>query len=299
MSPLIEDRSPAWHGPGVRPLVVGALACGALLMSAPAALAKHSMPNGTLCPHAAGEPVPGEAAPGPVPTSSTSAAPLAAARSSAPPATKPAAKPSPQAKAQKPASQAQAQQPATSQAQAQRPAQAQVQRPAVASRPAAAPVTARASSPATVARPVPVARSAKAGAGKARTAAKRTAPAHQTAQRPAVHPDNLRPAAPRVTNPTVSSVDAGQPASPAIGTLLLALLALGGIATVAAMALIRRRTATDAERIVGSPTSLDERDAAIEAELQAMISETRARAPRLPDGPEQDAGDARVLSATR
>ena len=285
---LLQDR----HHRGVKPLVVGALACGAVLMTAPAAMAHHPMANGMLCPHAAGDPIPGESAPPPAPSGAASTAPIAAAGSAKSVPAKPAAKPSVQPKAQQPASQAQAQRPATSQA----TAQSQAQRPAVASVPASR----------TAAVPVPAKKT------RSTTPAPRQVPIVAAVRTPALKAE--RPVAQRLTVPAAADplrlarggdadpiaslavVDAGQPASSSLGTLLLALLALAGMGVVATLVLVKRRMARDARSAAVSLTFAEEMDAAIEAELQAMILASRVRMLRMPD---QDVDEPQELSATR
>jgi hypothetical protein len=288
---FLQDR-PVRHRRGVKPLVVGALACGAVLVTAPGAMASHVMANGMLCPHAAGDPVPGEAAPTVNPSGSASSAPLAAPGSAQSAPAKPAAKPSSQPKAQQPASQAQAQRPATSQA----TAQSQAQRPAIASVPASrtatVPVPGKTRSTTPAPRQVPIVAAVQTPALKAeRPVAERlTVPAA---------PDPLRLARGGDVNPIASLavVDAGQPASPSLGTLLLALLALVGTVAVATLVLVKRRMVRDARSAAVSLTFAERMDAAIEAELQAMILETRERMLPTPDHLE-DVDDSRELSAT-
>ena len=121
MTSFLQYGSRARQGPGARPVFMGALACGVLLVGAPVASAGHSeMTNGTMCVHgsavAEGE---GPVVAPPVRTEARTpvATPRAAPAQPARPAAKPAAQAPPKA-----GSQAQAQRPAASQAQAQRPA---------------------------------------------------------------------------------------------------------------------------------------------------------------------------------
>ena len=303
MSSFLQHRRRARHGPAMRPLFAGALTCGMLLATAPAAVANHMvMADGTMCPHAAGTPIPGEAAavPGPVRTAST--APIAGpgATASAPgksarPATKPGSNgPS------KGAAQTQAQRPATTQAQTQRPAAASApaQRPVAAVRPAARVVTA----------PTP----AKAG-GVTSTPSHRTSVAHASKAREAVTAKHAvsRPTATPVagtraaTQPRASAVDRPAAGSDTAGTTddggsaawfgLFGLLAVSLVGAIAVVAGLRARRAP--VRAVPVLTPAEMKDAAMEAELQAMIVETKARALYAPDDLEE-AGDDRRFTIT-
>ena len=288
MNALQQDRSPRRRAPGAKPLLVGALACGALLVTAPGAMANHVMANGMLCPHAS-EPVPGGGPATVNPSAAPNTAPLAAAGAAVRPSTP--AKPSPQAKAQKPAPQAQAPRPATTQAQVQ----AQVQRPVVASAPA--------STAAAVAMPVQVA-GTKAAPRHAAVAAAvlRTVKAERPVARSMnpVSADPLRLARSGAVDPIerLGAVDGGQPPSAPLGTLLLALLALGGMGVAVALVAVRRRMARDMRDAALALPLHDEMDAAAEAELQEMILQTRARMMRVADGLE-DGDDAPAVSATQ
>lgn len=278
-------------GPGFRPAVVGALACGALMLSAGAAQANHmKMADGTLCPHAAGTPVPGEMAPAPGPERAGSTAPIAPARPVAAQPGQPATKSASQAPSQRAGAQAQAQGTATSQAQAQRPA-ATVQ-----------PVTNRATVSVSAPRQVPVARPSVAQQPRAErsTPSAVTRQASRPVVEPAVAADTptvLRvrvehPAAYAVTSP--DSADAGAYVPTA---LLLGLLALCGIVAAAVVA-VRRSRVPAVRHAATLPSFVESMDAAIEAELQEMIIETTAHAPRAPAGIE-DGSDDRELCQTR
>lgn len=289
MNALQQDRSPLRHVSGAKPLLVGVLACGALLVTAPSAMAYHVMANGMMCPHAAGEAVPGEAPPTVNPSAAPNAAPIGAATATAKPTSRPAAKPSVQPKAQQPATQAQAQQPAQAQAQAQ----SQAQRPAVASAPATraamAPVPVKTRSTTTVRRQVPVAVQTLRTVKAERPVAERMNP---------LSADPLRLARGGAVDPIerMGAVDAGQPASPALGTLLLALLALAGMGVAAALVIVGRRMARDARSAAIALPFVDETDA-VEAELQEMILEARTRTLLAPEGLE-DVDDAPAVSTT-
>jgi hypothetical protein len=292
MTSLQLDRPRARHGSHVRPLVVGALACGALLTIAPGAQANHRMANGMLCPHAAGEPVAGEGPATVNPGNVASSAPIAAARPAAAPSAQPQTNPAQPATAQRPASHAQAQRPATSQAQAQGPAQAQRPAPKVVASPQ--PATAR-----TITRQLPVAHVSAAAKPRA-TVAERKPAATRAVQRPAVHPDSMRAAQPAAVATAATAASPAAAGALGIASALLALLVLGAIGVASwALAMSRRRvTRDDVAPAVRALTFAEQRDAAIEAELQAMIADTRARALRSPDVVD-DVDDRRKLGATQ
>jgi hypothetical protein len=276
MSPFLQ--SGPGSNPAFRPVVIGVLTCGALMMSAGAAQADHRMADGTLCPHAAGTLAPGELPAAPTIERAASSAPIGAASSTrSAPAAKPAAKPATKPPVQRPAVQAQAQRPAASHAQAQRPAAAS--QPAVSNARVATPVRSAASAErqAPVARPSGV-QQPKAAAGTHRTVKQ---PVAQPVVEPAVIPDVTIDQR-GVERPTASAA-AARPADSggAISSAALAgLLGLFGIA-VAGMVAVRRRVVR--VRVAASTPSLEtSRDAAIEAELQEIIAEARVRALRAP-----------------
>jgi hypothetical protein len=290
----------------VRPLFVGALTCGALLATAPAAGAHHlMMADGTMCPHAAGTPVPGEAAPVPGPERAASTAPITApstAKSAPATPARPATKPASQGPS-KGAAQAQAQRPATTQAQSQRPAAASApaQRPAAVTKPAARVATVPTPAQAdgvtgTTRRPEPVAQTRG-------TAAKRT-----VAAKPAVSRSTDKPVAKTETSPPQRVVAVDRPAA---GTTAAAksedagsfatwvgLLGLFVASMIGALAVLvgrtKKRVAVRMEPVL---TPAERKDAAIEAELQAMIVETKARDLHAPDCLD-DAFDKRRFTIT-
>lgn len=299
MTSFLQYGSLARPGPGIRPLVVGALTCGALLLPAAGAQANHmTMADGTMCPHAAGTPVAGESAPAPGPVRTASTAPIAPAS----PSTSAA---QPGRTASKPGSQAPSQR-AAAQAQAQRPATTQAQRPATAAQ--SAPKAASVASPAevggttTAPRQVPVAEPSVVQQPRARGS--KPGPARHQGSRPAVKsmPADVSPVgrgAP-VERPVAAPVVAPSPADsgfPVTAAILFGLLALcGGVVAVGVVA--RRLRAATAKRAASSSTFVESMDAGIEAELQAMISATRAHALRVPDGLEE-VKDDREFSVTR
>ena len=278
LNAFLQYGSLARPAPRLRPVVIGALTCSALMMSAGAAQANHRMADGTLCPHAAGtDAVVGGAPQGTVRQSST--APIGSSSASAP-AAKPAAKPATKAPAQRPAAQSQAQKPATSQAQAQRPAAAA--QPAVAAQKAESKATAPVAAP----RQVPVAKPSVAqqprAAASERTAVKRQSsrPVVKPAVAPEVTTDRRSVPVERPAAGAAMQVDSGGNSVPV--AMLVGLLGLAGMIVaglVAARLRIRR-----AERVASSNTFVESMDAAIEAELQEMIAETRVRAQRAPAG---------------
>jgi hypothetical protein len=260
MSSLLQYCSLARARPASRPVLAGALSCGVLLLSAGTAQANHRMADGTLCPHAAGTPVPGETAPPPGPERAASTSPIGAAPAAAP---RPAVRPGTKAPAERPAAQAQAQRPASSQAQAQRPATA------------AQPVATQTMTAAPVARQAPVARPSAAKQPRAKSA-RRAAP------RPVVEP-----VTPNVVRPVATERPAAYAtaAAPEAGTgtsvpaaLVASLFVLGVILVAGVFALC--------SRVGRRPAPVED---AVEAELQAMIREVKARAVRAsadPDGRE-------------
>lgn len=259
------------YGPGLRPVVVGAVTCGALLLPAAAAQAYHPMADGTMCPHAAGTLAPGEAPAAPGVQRAASSAPIGSAASSPAPAARPAAKPASKAPSQRPATQAQTQQPAAS--------QAQVQRPAAATQAVASKVQA----PATSQRQVPVAK--RAVAPQPRAGAAKPSAAKRQASRPAAKPVvadvpvTVRPSVP-AERPAVYSTAAASPAAesgfPVPAAIVVGLLGLFGIAAAAVVAM--RRRVVGAKSATPAPTFVESKDAAIEAELQEIIAETKLRA---------------------
>lgn len=300
MSSFLQHRSRARHGP-MRPLLVGALTCGALLATAPGAVADHQvMADGTMCPHAAGTPVPGEAAPAPGPERAASTAPIAApstARSAPGTPARPATKPASQAPS-KGAVQTQAQRPATTQAQTQRPAvaSAPAQRPAAVTKPAARvatiPTPAQADGVSSTTRKTPVAQTR--GTSTKKAVAAKPAVSRST-DRPVAETSPLQRAAAvdRPAAATVATTQADDAGSSATWFGLFGLLVVSLIGAFAV--LIARRVKRAAVPAVPVMTPAAELEAAMEAELQAMIVETKARALHAPDGLE-DAGDDRRLS---
>lgn len=270
--------------PAFRPVVIGALTCGALMVSAGAAQADHRMADGTLCPHAAGTLAPGEAPAAPTVERAASTAPVGAVSAAPAPAARPAAKPAVKSQVQRPASQAQAQRPAASQAQAQRPAA--VSQPAVSKARVSVPAQAKAQAAVPAQRQAPAAKPSAAQQPKA-AAGKRTA-AEQQVSRPAAQPVAVMPEITTdrrgaIERPTATAAAVPADSGVSVSTAMLAgLLGLFGIIIVAGVVAARRRGVR--EQSVASVPRLDEsREAAIEAELQAMITETRARALHVPD----------------
>lgn len=305
MSSFLQHRPRARHGPLVRPLFVGALTCGALLATAPAAVAHHMvMADGTMCPHAAGTPVPGEAAPTPIPERTASTAPLAApstAKSAPSTPARPATKPASQGPS-KGATQAQAQRPATTQAQSQRPAAASApaQRPAAVTKPAAKVATVPTPAQAdgvtgTTRRPEPVAQTRG-------TAAKKSAPAKpavsRVADKPVATTSPLQRAA-AVDRPAAATVDTTKADDGGSSATWFGLLGLFGVSLIGVLAVVAGRRARRAPvpAVPAMTPAEEERDAAMEAELQAMIVETKARALDAPDCLE-DAFDKRRFTIT-
>lgn len=295
MSSFLQYGALARPRPGFRPVFVGALTCSALMISAGAAQASHqAMADGTMCPHAAGALGPGESKAGPTVERAVSNGPIGAAtpapRAAAP---KPAAK----APVQQPAAQAQAQKPATTQAQAQRPAAAA--QPAVSKARVAVPAQRQAP----VAKPS-AARQPQAGATSNRSTAQKQV---SRASKQQVSPPAVRPAVraeittdrrgaierPTATAPVASPADSGASAPVAMLVGLFGLLAL----VIAGIVAVRRRV-VGVPSAAPSPTLAESIDAAIEAELQEIIIETRARALTAP-GALEDEHDDRELSQTR
>src|SRR5215218_2498303 len=266
MTSFMQYGSLTRSRPTIRRLAIGALTCSAVMLTAQTAQANHRMADGTLCPHAAGTPVPGESAPAPGPERSASSAPIGSTGAAAPvPAVRPAAKPASKAPAQRAAAQAQAQRPATSGAQAQRPAVA------------TQPVTSTADVAVTSQRQEPVATPSIARQPRAASKPRVAKPA--AAGKRVVAPDvaTLRRGVP-VERPAAYSVVAGpaDSGSSAPVATLAALLGLAGI-IVAGMAAARRRVAR-VKCAASSPSIETPLDAVLEAELQEMIAEARATA---------------------
>ena len=266
-----------------RPVVIGALTCSALMVSAGAAQADHRMADGTLCPHAAGTLAPGESVAAPTLERAASSTPVGASAARSAPAARPAVKPAAKAPVQRPAVQAQAQRPAASQAQAQRPAA--VSQPAVSQARVTVPAQRKAQASVPAQRQAPVAKPSgvqqpKAASGE-RTAAKQQV--SRPAVQPVVMPEVTTDARGAIERPTASAA----PASPAdsgvtVSTAMLAgLLGLFGIVVAGVVAFVRRR-AVPAKSEAPTPSLDESLDAAIEAELQEIIVETRARALRAP-----------------
>jgi hypothetical protein len=243
--------------------------------------------NGMLCPHAAGNPVPGEAAPVPGPVRAAARGPIAPATTSGPPAktSPPAAKSGGTGQSQGAASQA----------------KAQAQRPATASQGAttAVSVTNAASARATVAAP------RHGGAAASRPPVQRP---ERTAAKPRSVHRSVTPHRPTVG--LTRGVAAERPAaSPAVATkstersnpsaTLAALFGLLGLAGVAALVVLsRRRGIRDVRHAAPARSFAHDTDAAIEAELQAMIAAASASPAATATGLEPS-NDDREPSATR
>jgi hypothetical protein len=295
MSSFLQFGSCARTRTAFRPVVIGALTCSALMVSAGAAQADHRMADGTLCPHATGALAPGESVAPPTIERAASSAPVGASAARSAPAARPAVKPAAKAPVQRPAVQAQAQRPAASQAQAQRPAA--VSQPAVSQARVAVP--AQASVPAQ--RQAPVAKPSgvqqpKAASGE-RTAAKQQV--SRPAVQPVVIPEVTTDTRGAIERPTASAAPAG-PADSGVSVssaMLAGLLGLFGIVVAGVVAVVRRR-AVPAKSAAPSPSLDESLDAAIEAELQEIIIETRARALRAP-AELDEAPEGRELSQTR
>ena len=296
MSSFLQYGSLVRSGPAFRPVVIGALTCGALMVSAGVAQANHKMADGTLCPHAAGTLAPGESKAAPIVQRAASTGPLGAAKAAPAPAARPAAKPAAKTPVQRPAAQAQAQRPAASQAQAQRPAAAS--QPAVSKARVAVPVQRQAQVAVPAQRQAPVAKpshakqpqaSSKPSTGKQRA----SAPA---AVKPAVTAEITTDRRSAIERPTAAAAVAS-PADSGASVPVAILIALFGLCTimVAGAVAVRRRVAR-VESAASSPTLAESMDAAIEVELQEIIAETRARALRAPDGVEEH--DDRELAQT-
>ena len=283
----------------LRPVVIGALTCSALMVSAGAAQADHRMADGTLCPHATGALAPGESVAPPTVERAATSGPIGAAKAAPAPAARPAVKPAAKAPVQRPAVQAQVQKPAGAQAQAQRPATAS--QPAVSQARVAVPAQRKAQASVPAQRQAPVAKPSgvqqpKAASGE-RTAAKQQV--SRPAVQPVVIPEVTIDARGAIERPTASAAVASPADSGvSVSTATLAgLLGLFGFVVAAAVAIVRRRSvpATSAAPMPSLDESLE---AAIEAELQEIIVETRARALRAPA--ELDAEhEGRELSQTR
>ena len=273
-----------------RPAVIGALTCSALLASAGVAQAEHRMADGTLCPHAAGTLAPGESVAPPTVERAATSGPIGAAKAAPKaPAARPAVKPAAKAPVQRPAAQPQAQRPAASQAQAQRPAA--VSQPAVSQARVAVPAQRQAP----VAKPSGV-QQPKAASGE-RTAAQQQV--SRPAVQPVVIPEITVDSRGAIERPTASAapasaVDSGISVSTA---MLAGLLGLFGIVVAGVVAIVRRR-AVLAQSAAPTPSLDESLDAAIEAELQEIIAETRARALRAPVELDEER-EGRELSQTR
>lgn len=297
MRSLSQEATPARHGPGVRPLVIGALTCGALLLPVGGAQASHRMANGMLCPHAAGEPVAGEAVAPPGPSHATSAGPIAPATTRAAPARpSPATKSGSSVPSQRAASQAPAQRPAVARAQSQAPAVATV------------PAAVRTATVTPAPRAVPVARPAQVRQPRAaRTPVARKALRAATTRHavsdpvgPIVVADMFATSdGATVTQPAATSA---QPAARSddrtaiVAAIVLGLLALGVIGIAGTLAGLSRIGA--ARRARAERSFSEAMDAAIEAELQAMICGARPRTSAVRDELDDDARE-RELGALR
>lgn len=295
MSSFLQYGSFARPGPAFRPVVIGALTCGALMVSAGAAQASHRMADGTLCPHAAGTLAPGETKAAPTVERAASSGPIGAAtpapRAAAP---RPAAKPAAKAPVQRPAVQAQAQRPASSQAQAQRPAVAA--QPAVSKARVAVPAQRKAQVAVPAQRQAPVAKPSRAkqpqAAGSQRSASKQQV--SPPAVKPAVTAEITTDRRSVIERPTAAPAtaapaDSGASVPVAIlgGLFALCAIVVGGIVAV-------RRRVVRVKSTAPVPTFAESMDAAIEAELQEIIVETRARALHAPAGLEDEHDDREV-----
>lgn len=303
MSSFLQYGSLVRPRPGFRPVVIGALTCSALMISAGAAQANHKvMADGTMCPHAAGTLAPGESKSAPPVERAASSGPIGAVKTApAAPAPRPAAKPAAQPAAnvpvQRPAAQAQAQKPAASQVQAQRPAGAA--QPAVSKARVAVPVQRQAPVAKPSAAKQPQAATSKSSAAKKQVSRASKQQVSPPAVKPAVTAEITtdrrgaieRPAA---TAAVAAPADSGASASVAmlVGSFgLLALVVIAGIVAV-------RRRVVRVKSAAPSPTLAESMDTAIEAELQDMIIETRARALLASAGLEDEHDDLE-LSQTR
>ena len=283
-----------------RPVVIGALTCSALMVSAGAAQADHRMADGTLCPHAAGTLAPGESVAPPTVERAATSGPIGAA-STAPkaPAARPAVKPAAKAPVQRPAVQAQAQRPAASQAQAQRPAA--VSQPAVSQARVTVPAQRKAQASLPAQRQAPMAKPSGVQQPKA-ASGERTAVTQQVSRpavQPVVIPEITTDARGAIERPTASAA-AASPADSGVSVstaMLAGLLGLFAIVVAGVVAVLRRR-AVPAKSAAPSPSFDASREAAIEAELQEIIVETRARALRAPVELDE-APEGRELSQTR
>ena len=297
MTSFLTEEGRAGLGRTTRLWCVGAVACGVLLVDATGAIAAHSMANGVLCPHATGEgpnaqPPPsqpagperagstaplGTASKAPAPTATPAAKP--AAQAQAQPAKQPASKPATQAKVQQPAAQARTQQPVR----AAQPEAVRTLAVAAESQPREAATTApRVQQPQAAGRPARAQRVREA-ARSGRDQQNRPAAAIGSA-RNVVKPIDFSGVAPveRSQRP-VSSVTASPDGSVSMTVVLLGLVALGGLA--GGVALMRRRrgdggAALEVASLVPSEPSrlaAERHEAFVEASLQEMIAEVRAR----------------------
>lgn len=300
MSSFLDHGSCARTRTVFRPVIIGALTCSALLAPAGAAQAYHRMADGTMCPHAAGTLAPGESVAAPTVERAAASGPIGAAKAAPEaPAARPAVKPAAKAPVQRPAVQTQAQKPAGAQAQAQRPAAAS--QPAVGQARVAVPAQRKAQAPVPAQRQAPVAK--PSGVQQPKAASGERKAAKQQVSRPAVQPVVI----PEVTidargaieRPTASAAVASPADSGvSVSTATLAgLLGLFGFVAAAVVAIVRRR-AVPATSAAPTPSLDESLEAAIEAELQEIIVETRARELRAPA--ELDAEhEGRELSQTR
>lgn len=297
MNSFLHYGSAMKASPAFRPVVIGALTCGALMVSAGAAQANHRMADGTLCPHAAGTLAPGEAPAAPTVERAASSAPVGAVSAAPAPAARPAVKPAAKAPVQRPAVQTQAQRPAASQAQAQRPAA--VSQPAVSKARVSVPVQNKAQAAVPAQRQAPAAKPSTAQQPKA-AGGKRTA-AKQQVSRPAAQPVVVMPEITTdrrgaIERPTASAA-APAPADSGVSVstaMLAGLLGLFGIIVAGVVA--ARRRVVNATVPTAAP-ALDDPMDAIEAELQEIIVETRARSLRAPVELDE-ADEGRELSQT-
>jgi hypothetical protein len=285
MSSLLQYGAVGRSRTVFRPVVIGALTCGALMVPAGAAQAHHTMADGTLCPHAAGTLNPGESMAAPTIERAASTAPMGAAPTRSVPAARPAAKPAVKAPVQRPAVQAQAQRPAAAQTQAQRPAAAtqavvtNARASAPAQRQARVAVAAQRQAP--VAKPS-VAQQPKAGGVKQHTTSKRHV--SRPAVQPVVMPDVVMDVPGAVAHPTASPA---APADSGVSVATAMLAGLLGLCGIIIAGVIAARRAVLARSAASVPSLVETREAAIEAELQQIIVETRARALRASAGSDE------------
>jgi hypothetical protein len=300
---VTKHRSGRRCGTEARFLAAGVLACGAVLLPAGAAFGSHMpMPDGTMCPHAAGN-LENPATSDPPSRTSASEAPLGAASSTATrSAPRPAARPAPAPAAKAPVQRAVTRAPASTRAAA--PATTAAKRtaaaPAVRAQRAAAPVAQVRRAVAPVAQPrratAPVAKQSKKAAARPSqaTASKRTAPTPSASTpkvSPALAPEFTLPSAadaPQLVAQPTGAAPAEAKWTVGIGGLLVL------IVSAVAVAVLRRRGSGGDTTLVAREhgpieptTTVDE----FEVALQEMLAEARAEELLGTGGREADAGD--------